>query len=135
MHIDDVATSVVSSIDLLASRRLDRPLTLTLNGAYEYTNADLAQWDAAGAGSTFRKYYAEYYDLALSLGLDPSRKPTRLDISEAVRWLGYRPSFSLASLLQELSAHGDSGPPPTGAWHPTTCADGSDQSPSALNPG
>ena len=84
---------------------------LTLDSAYEYTDADLAHWDAAGAGSAFRKYYSEYYDLALSYGLDPALKPTRLDISETVRWLGYKPAYSLANLLSELAAYGDSGPP------------------------
>ena len=64
-----------------------------------------------GPGSTFRKYYPEYYDLALSYGLDPALKPTRLDISETMRWLGYKPSYSLANLLSELAAYGDSGPP------------------------
>ena len=64
-----------------------------------------------GAGSTFRKYFPEYYDLARSYGLDPALKPTKLDISETVRWLGYKPSYSLANLLSELSAYGDSGPP------------------------
>ena len=29
-------------------------------------DADLARWDADGAGSTFRKYYAEHYELAVS---------------------------------------------------------------------
>ena len=67
----------------------------------------------AGArrGSTFRKYYPEYYDLAWSYGLDPALKPTRLDISETVRWLGYKPSYSLANLLSDLATCGDSGPP------------------------
>ena len=51
-------------------------------------------------------------DLALSYGLDPALKPTRLDISETVRWLGYKPSYSLANLLSELAAYGDRGPPP-----------------------
>ena len=37
--------------------------------------------------------------------------PTRLDISETVRWLGYKPSYSLANLLSELAAYGDRGPP------------------------
>jgi hypothetical protein len=50
------------------------------------TDADLDHWDAEGPGSTFRKYYPQYYDLALSYGLDPPLKPTRLDISETVRW-------------------------------------------------
>ena len=85
-------------------------LVLTLDSGYQYTDADLADWDVAGSGSTFRKYYPEYYDLAVSYGLDPALKPTRLDISETVRWLGYRPTFSLASLLSELATYGDSGP-------------------------
>src|SRR5258707_7031945 len=64
-----------------------------------------------GAGSTFKKYYSNYYDLTLSYGLDPALKPTKLDISETVRWLGYKPSFSLATLLSDLATYGDSGPP------------------------
>ena len=111
VHIDDVAAAVMLSIDLISRRHIGPPLVLTLDSAYEYTDADLADWDAEGPGSTFRKYYPDYYDLALSYGLDPTLKPTRLDISETIRWLGYQPSYSLASLLSELAAHGDSGPP------------------------
>jgi hypothetical protein len=51
-----------------------------------------------------RRWDSEYYDLALSYGLDPALKPTMLDISETVRWLGYKPSYSLANLLSELTA-------------------------------
>ena len=83
---------MILSLDLLSRRQLDRQLVLTLDSAYEYTDADLDHWDAAGPGSTFRKYYPQYYDLALSYGLDPALKPTRLDISETVRWLGYKPA-------------------------------------------
>ncbi len=116
VHIDDVAAAVILSLDLLSRQRIEQQLVLPLDSAYEYTDADLADWDADGPGSTFRKYYPEYYDLVLSDGLDPALKPTRLDISETVRWLGYRPTFSLASLLSELAAYGDSGPPqPTSA--------------------
>ena len=111
VHIDDVASAVMLSLDLISRRQLGRHLVLTLDSAYEYTEADLAQWDADGPGSTFRKHYPQYYDLALSYGLDPAVKPNRLDISETVRWLGYKPSYSLASLLSELAAFGDSGPP------------------------
>ena len=110
MHIDDVAAAVILSVDLIPRRQLGQQLILTLDSAYEYTDADLDHWDADGAGSTFKKYYPEYYDLALSYGLDPALKPTRLDISETVRWLGYKPSYSLATLLSELVAYGDSGP-------------------------
>jgi nucleoside-diphosphate-sugar epimerase len=111
VHIDDVASAVMLSVDLLSRRELDQHLVLALDSAYEYTDADLDRWDADGAGSTFRKYYPQYYNLSLSYGLDPAAKPTRLDISETVRWLGYKPSYSLASLLAELANYGDSGPP------------------------
>jgi nucleoside-diphosphate-sugar epimerase len=111
VHIDDVSAAVILSLDLVSRQQPGQQLILTLDSAYEYTDADLAHWDAEGPGSTFRKYYSEYYDLALSYGLDPALKPTRLDISETVRWLGYKPSYSLANLLLELSAYGDSGPP------------------------
>jgi nucleoside-diphosphate-sugar epimerase len=111
VHIDDVAVAVILGLDFISRQQPGQQLVLTLDSAYEYTDADLAHWDADGAGSTFRKYYSEYYDLALSYGLDPALKPTRLDISDTVRWLGYKPLYSLANLLSELSAYGDSGPP------------------------
>jgi nucleoside-diphosphate-sugar epimerase len=111
VHIDDVATAVMSGIAVVSRQKVDGHPILTLDSAYEYTDADLEHWDADGAGSTFRKYYPEYYDLALSYGLDPAVKPVRLDISEAVRWLGYKPSYSLANLLSELATYGDRGPP------------------------
>ena len=118
VHIDDVAAAVMQSIDLLARQKVSGHPILTLDSAYEYTSADLDRWDEDGAGSTFRKYYPEYYDLALLYGLDPAVKPIRLDISEAVRWLGYKPGFSLRNLLSELAAYGDSGPPRGSAENP-----------------
>lgn len=114
VHIDDVASAVMLSLDLISRQQLEQHLILTLDSAYEYTEADLDHWDADGAGSTFKKHYSEYYDLALSYRLDPASKPTRLDISETVRWLGYKPSYGLARLLSELAAYGDSGPPRPG---------------------
>jgi nucleoside-diphosphate-sugar epimerase len=111
VHIDDVAAAVILSLDLISRQRLSQQLILTLDSAYEYTDADLDHWDANGKSSTFKKYYPEHYDLALSYGLDPTLRPTKLDISETVRWLGYKPSYSLASLLSELAAYGDRGPP------------------------
>ena len=77
----------------------------------QYSDEDLARWDEDGPGTTFKKYYAVYDDLARAFGLDPAAKPSKLDIAETVRWLGYKPSYSLGSLLQELAFYGDAGPP------------------------
>ena len=98
VHIDDVAAAVMLSLELLSRRRVSCHPVLTLDGAYEYSDTDLAHWDADGGGSTFRRYFPEYYDLALSHGLDPALKPNTLDISETVRWLGYKPSFGMTHL-------------------------------------
>jgi nucleoside-diphosphate-sugar epimerase len=114
VHIDDVVSAVMLSLDHVARERMETSLTLTLDSAYEYTDEDLQRWDEAGAGSTFRKRYAAYYDLAVTYGLNPALKPTKLDISETIRLLGYRPRYSLANLLAELAAHGDRGPPRQG---------------------
>jgi nucleoside-diphosphate-sugar epimerase len=111
VHIDDVAAAVLLGIDRIARRPPGRHLILTLDSAYDYTFADLEHWDAAGPGSTFGKYYAAYIELARSYGLDPTSKPTRLDIAETTDWLGYQPSYGLGDLLAELAAYGDSGPP------------------------
>jgi hypothetical protein len=96
--------------------KITAAVVLVRSASFEIETLDLAapladEVLAEGPGSTFRKYYPEYYDLALSYGLDPAFKPTRLDISETVRWLGYKPAYSLANLLSELGAFGDSGPP------------------------
>jgi nucleoside-diphosphate-sugar epimerase len=111
VHIGDVAAAVLAAIDLLLKTRLDEHLILTLDSAHEYTDGDLEDWDAGGPGSAFRKYYAGYEALALQHGLDPALKPTKKDISAAQKWLGYQPAYSLRSLLEELKAHGASGPP------------------------
>ena len=89
VHIDDVATAVILALISFPGNKSSSNSSLDSDSAYEYTDADLADWDADGPGSTFRKYYPDYYDLALSYGLDPALKPTRLDISETVllAWL------------------------------------------------
>ena len=111
VHIDDVAAAVMLSVDLMSRRQLGQHPVLTLDSAYEYTDADLDHWDADGPGSTFRKYYPEYYDLALSYGLDPALKPTGWIFPRRFAGWAIEPSYSLASLLAELAAYGDSGPP------------------------
>jgi nucleoside-diphosphate-sugar epimerase len=112
VHIDDVASAVMQSLDLISRQQLNQRLTLTLDSAYEYSDADLENWDADGAGSTFKRHYPEFFEAACRYGLDPAAKPTKLDISETVRWLDYRPGYSLRNLLAELATYGEAGPPP-----------------------
>jgi nucleoside-diphosphate-sugar epimerase len=111
VHIDDVGRAVELAVELLGRGPLAAPLVLTVDGAYEYTDDDLRDWDREGPGTTFRKHYAEYYDLAVRHGLDPGKKPEKLDITETRRWLGYEPRYSLKNLLAELERFGEAGPP------------------------
>jgi UDP-glucose 4-epimerase len=113
VHISDVAQSVIKSIELLQSGNhalASAPVFLTVDGAYQYTDDDLANWDVDGPASTFNKYYKPFYDLAVSVGLEPSRKPTKLDISETERLINYRPLYSMKTLLLELKMYGAAGP-------------------------
>jgi nucleoside-diphosphate-sugar epimerase len=112
VHIDDVSQAVVRAVELLGRGPLAAPLVLTVDGAYEYTDEDLRDWDREGPGTTFRKYYAGHYDLAVRHGLDPGHKPEKLDITETRQRLGYEPRYSLKSLLAELDHFGEAGPPP-----------------------
>jgi nucleoside-diphosphate-sugar epimerase len=114
VHLDDVGQAVLKSIDLLAVTHLPAPLELTVDGAYEYSDEDLREWDKDGAGTTFKKHYARYYDLALRYGLDPTLKPSRYDMTDTRKQLGYEPRYSLKNLLEELSRYGEAGPPTRG---------------------
>jgi len=112
VHIDDVAQAVLLSVDLLSRTALDDHLVLDLDSAYEYTDDDLRLWDQdGGPGSTFKRVYPEFYDLAVQHGLDPAQKPERLDISKTQHELGYVPRYSLRTLLEELKQWGEAGPP------------------------
>lgn len=111
MHIDDVVQAVLKSLDVLSRLSLNEVPILNVDGAYEYTADDLAHWDAAGAGSTFRQHYTQYYDLVMQHGLDPTQAPTQKDIQATRKSLGYVPRYSLGSLLAELAAYGEMGPP------------------------
>ena len=111
VHISDMAQAVVQSLDLLSTTTLEEPLVLTVDGAYEYTDEDLATWDQEGPGSTFRQYYAAYEKLARQHGLQPEAKPFKYDITETTHHLGYVPHYSLRNLLDELQRFGPEGPP------------------------
>jgi UDP-glucose 4-epimerase len=119
VHINDVAQAVVRSLDCLATAAEVPPVALVVDGAYEYTAADLAAWDAEGPGSTFKRYYAPYEALARRYGLPPEGKPWCYDIAETQQWLGYVPRYSLRQALEELVRYGPAGPPgPAGRGAP-----------------
>jgi UDP-glucose 4-epimerase len=113
VHINDVAQAVMQSINLVNTQNLSKHIMLPIDGAYEYTETDLANWDKEGPGTTFKKYYAKYYDLAIKYGLDPTARPTTQDISVTNKLLGYQPQYSLMNLLEDLAKYGEKGPSPT----------------------
>jgi len=112
VHINDVLQSVIKSIDLLKTGKLELMPTLFIDGKYEYTPQDIEQWDANGAGTTFQKYYSTYTDIALKFGLDPALKPEVFDIEPTRKILGYQPTYSFLDLLHELKEFGEKGPQP-----------------------
>ena len=113
VHINDVLQSVIKSIGLLKTAKLDQMPTLFVDGKYEYTPQDLKQWDAKGAGTTFQKYYSTYTDIASKFGLDPAQKPEVFDIELTRKILGYQPTYSFLNLFQELKEFGKKGPLPS----------------------
>lgn len=114
VHIDDVADAVFLAIERTADPPVVPPAAIELDGAYEYSAEDLANWDADGPGSTFRKHYsAEDYNLAVSHGIDVAHKPRVMDWQKrkkASDW-GFRPKYSLGTMLKELRQFGTAGPP------------------------
>lgn len=112
VHINDVTQATLQSINLLKQQpTLDENIVLPIDGAYDYSDSDLAAWDKDGTGSTFRKYYPEHYEMVLRYGLDPAQRPEKLDMQITQHWLGYTPTYSLRNLLQELAQYGEGGPP------------------------
>lgn len=111
VHVEDVTQSVIKSIDLLKNEKLEEALTLTVDGAYEYSDEDLGHWDEDGTGTTFNKHYAKYEQMAKNFGLDTTLKPSKMDISVTKKWLGYEPKYSMKNLLEELAQYGEEGPP------------------------
>lgn len=113
VHVADVNQAVLKSIGALnsATALTEKTPVLTVDGAYEYSPEDLENWDTEGLGSTFKKYYEPYYELAIQAGLDPTRKPKVLNIEKTRMTIGYAPTYSLKNLLQELKQYGLQGPP------------------------
>jgi hypothetical protein len=110
VHIDDVATAVILSLDLLSRQQLDQQLVLTLDSAYEYTDADLAHWDADGPARPSEilfRILGSGAILRARSGIKANQARYFRDGSLA----GYEPAYSLANLLSELATFGVIGPP------------------------
>lgn len=114
VHVTDVNAAILAACDLVISAAAlpAAAPAYIIDGAYDYTAEDLAQWDAAGAGSSFRAHYAAFETLAREHGLDITRKPRVLDIPKAERLPGYAPRYSMRHLLEDLRDYGRAGPPP-----------------------
>lgn len=105
VHIDDFCASIVAA---LAHRPpAGQHDIFAIDGAYDYSPADLAAWN----DQTFAKYYPEYVELARQHGIDTARKPKALDIAPDARLPGYTPRFSMRNMLEELARYGTKGPP------------------------
>lgn len=105
VHIDDFRDALLLAI----AQKPHRPAAVyVIDGAYDYTAADLQDWQGQ---ATFARVYPEFADLAARHGLDTARKPKVLDIAPDQRLPGYAPKYSLKRLLEDLRDHGTAGPP------------------------
>ena len=111
VHIDDVAKGVKLALERLFKSPDGQQHILPLDAKYEYSQDDLAHWDAKGPGSSFVQHYADYRNLAEEHGLDMTLKPRPINIGPTQELLGYEPSYSLENLLEELKMFGVAGPP------------------------
>ncbi|MDP2206054.1 MAG: NAD(P)-dependent oxidoreductase [Alphaproteobacteria bacterium] len=113
VHVTDVNAAILAACDLLAAAPLPEAAPVyVIDGAYDYSAAELANWDAAGAGSSFRARYGDFEGLMAQHGLDITRKPRVLCIPDAQRLPGYVPRYSMQNLLEDLQRYGAAGPPP-----------------------
>jgi nucleoside-diphosphate-sugar epimerase len=105
VHVNDVSQAVVRAIDALQTAA-DKHAILTIDGACEFSQEELENWDAEGEGSIFRKHFSEEsYQLFLRHGLNPARKPKVLGAAEAEKLIGYKPNYGFAQLLKDLALH------------------------------
>ncbi|MEZ4593671.1 MAG: NAD(P)-dependent oxidoreductase [Chloroflexota bacterium] len=112
VHIDDVAQATLLAVDRLVQNPPTKYLCLTVDGAYDYSPAALANWDADGPGTSFAAQYPAFVALAEQYGLPVAKRPSPKNIADTVQELGYQPHFSLQNLLEELAEFGPAGPPP-----------------------
>ena len=112
VHIDDVAQGTLLAVDRLVHNPPEEYLCLTLDGAYDFSDTELENWDVAGPGSSFAQRYPDFVALAEKYELPVEKRPFPQNISQTVQELGYQPRFSLQNLLEELAAFGADGPPP-----------------------
>jgi nucleoside-diphosphate-sugar epimerase len=112
VHVDDVAIALLGALEWLHSAPSNSYEAVTVDGRYEYSARDLAVWNNDGPGSSFRRHYARYYDLALRYELPIDLPPVVLGSEKARALFGYEPTYSLENLLQDLERFGRSGPPP-----------------------
>ena len=104
VHISDVAQSVVKAVNYLSNKSGSEHLILTIDGACDFTDSELANWDANGPGSTFKqKFGEEYFRLADEFGLDTAAKPKILGYSQAASTIKYKPEYGFAQMLEELA--------------------------------
>jgi nucleoside-diphosphate-sugar epimerase len=110
VHINDVLQAVIKAIDYLKFNTLEEVPALFVDGKYEYTAEELEHWDKKGSGTTFKKHYADFLDVALNNELDPAQKPETFDIEPIKKMLDYQPTYGFLNLLQELKDYGSKGP-------------------------
>lgn len=118
MDVSDVAGAAHAAIQLLLSptRRLRAPAPLTaepvvpvapppiLLGDRDDIPAEArAAWDSEGPGTSFRRLFPEFANVAERAGLQVARPPLARDLAEARRALRWSPRLGIRDVLARLA--------------------------------
>jgi len=103
VHIHDVAQAVLLGVEKLKQDEDMCESTFNIDREAGFPSEVLATWDEEGVGTSFRKVYPQFADLAQRCGLDSSKKPNTLEFIDAKEHLGYSPQYGLSEFFVELS--------------------------------
>ena len=109
-HINDVSAATLCAIDSLHKKKHSYDI-LPIDSDFVYSAEDLRNWDSDGPGSTFRKYFYDYSAIAKEHGFDIAQKPKVLDISKTTTAIGFEPTYSLKTFLEDLHKFEEELPP------------------------
>lgn len=105
IHISDVAKIVLASLNTLEKQQENghQVLYATRPHDFDFSDAELKEWEEHGPDNTFAKKHPDFYELATFYGINTSKPPKYFDTKPLIDCLGFKPEYSLTQLFNELA--------------------------------